>query len=116
MKQWTTVLLVLAAGLISGCCCFRNDPCTGDYVPVSLEGAYDFVHHYGRCYYRFPYSCPPCPYFSGVTGGYQVHSEYDVPTAAYDAPAPAEEMLAPALPESSAPKYSLPPIPKPQGE
>jgi hypothetical protein len=110
MKRWTAVLLVLAAGALSGCCC--PGECQGDYVPVSLEGCHDFLQYYGRCYHRFPYSCPPCPYYSGVDNGYQVYSEYDLGKT----PIPAEEGAPAELPEYSAPNDENPTIPQPENE
>jgi len=114
MKRWTAGLLVVAAGLLSGCCC----SCPGDCVPVSMEGCYDFLNHYGRCYHHFPYSCPPCPYYSGMNNGYRLYTEHDV-RHSEQAPVPADEEGAgdyydrgeSELPEAT---DEVPPTPEPE--
>jgi|GEM_PF-4389118 len=57
------VLLICAAfgamGL-GGCACTSR-------VPVSLEPLNDWLLYHGRCGWRYPYSCPCCPYVGAET-------------------------------------------------
>ncbi len=49
--------IVTLASCLAGCCGSPNR------VPVSLENAWNRKHFHGLCRFRYPFSCPPCPYF-----------------------------------------------------
>lgn len=56
------LFLFAAFGAIGwgGCACPSR-------VPVSLEPLNDWLLYHGRCAWRYPYSCPCCPYVGDET-------------------------------------------------
>jgi len=63
-------------------------------VPVSLEPLNDWLRYHGRCAWRYPYSCPCCPYVGHQT----------VEAEPADAPDPGQPQAGPPPSAPSPPK------------
>lgn len=58
MKNGIAAILLAAALAGAGGCRSRAD------VPADFEPIYDLINfHECECWWEYPYSCPPCPYY-----------------------------------------------------